>query len=48
LHLSALCAAVETMVRTGEVSGLDPAVEALSLELRRALAALGQLPEVRA
>jgi HPt (histidine-containing phosphotransfer) domain-containing protein len=48
LQLSALCAAVETMVRSGEVAGLDPAVEALGLELARALAALGQLPEVRA
>jgi HPt (histidine-containing phosphotransfer) domain-containing protein len=47
LHLSALCAAVEAMVRNGEVGGLAPAVDALGHELGRALAALVQLPEVR-
>ena len=47
-QLAQLCASVETMVRTGETAGLDEAVHAMCAEVDRAVAALGQLQEVRA
>jgi HPt (histidine-containing phosphotransfer) domain-containing protein len=47
-QLALLCASVEAMVRTGETTGLEEAVRALCVEVDRAVAALGQLQEVRA
>jgi HPt (histidine-containing phosphotransfer) domain-containing protein len=46
-RLAQLCAAVEAMVRTDQVDGLDTAVTALCAEVDRAVEALGGLREVR-